>query len=116
MGRDEYERSPPSQLCRSSHHAGRRRSPVLRAEKNKPTTSAATARIVATMPVARLRYHHQASFIVVLGNPSGGANRGIETVTRRPAPGAVSTRTLPPWAATMAATIGMPSPAPPDLA
>jgi hypothetical protein len=35
------------------------RVPVLRAEKNKPHTSDATDRTAATMPVARVRYHHQ---------------------------------------------------------
>ena len=49
--------SPPSQLCRSSHQAGRSRSPVARAENVSPQANAAAARTVATMPLERVRYH-----------------------------------------------------------
>ena len=50
---------PPSQLWRASHQFGFRRVPVLREEKNRPHTSAATASTAATMPVDRVRYHDQ---------------------------------------------------------
>ena len=52
---------PPSQLCRASHQLGFNLVPVLRAEKNRPHTSAATASTAATMPVERVRYQSHVS-------------------------------------------------------
>ncbi len=78
--------SPPSQLCRSSHHAGRRRSPVLRDEKKNPNTSAATARTVATIPVDRLRYQLTVVHVTSSLGSGGGVDIGSRIVTVTPCP------------------------------
>ena len=57
--------SPPRPRCRSSHHAGRKRVPVSRAEKRNPHANDANISTVATMPVDLVTYHNQL-FIEIL--------------------------------------------------
>ena len=55
----------------------------------------------------------EAARAVAVSYARSGAARGSSTRNVAPQPGALSTSTSPPWAATRAATIARPSPAPP---